>query len=455
MAAGSVIDESELLGRTPARPSGAWMVRHAWSMRSDPLRFLVETADELGDIVEFPIPGQPTFFVNDPTAVQRVLRDNHRAYDKRTVQYDTLSLLTGQGLLTADFEQWRESRRIQQPAFHHSALAPLADTVVSAADRLLGRWDRVPAGALVDVDGAMMQSALEVVGAALFSTDLESSARSLVDAVLVALAEVVSRAQNPLAVPLGIPSPGNRRLAASIDVIKHSVTELINVRRAATVTGDDLLGLLVGSALTDEQIRDEVVTTLVAGHETVASALTWAWVLLSGAPLITAWLCEEVDEVLGGGPAGRAPSWADYPALTRSRAVVDETLRLYPPAWVITRRAVEDDVLAGVPVPAGALIIISTFALHRHRGAWPVPERFDPVRFTTGRLGTEQRQSYIPFGAGPRLCIGRDFALVEATLMLARITQRYVLRCEATPQPHALVTIRPRGGLRMRLERRP
>ncbi len=429
------------------------MLRHAWSMRSDPLRFLVDAAAELGDIVEFPIPGQPTFFVNDPAAVQRVLRDNHRAYGKRTVQYDTLSVLTGQGLLTADLDRWRENRRIQQPAFHHRALAPLADTVVEATDRLLARWGRVPPGALIDVDAAMMQSALEVVGAALFSADLESSARALVDAVLGALAEVVSRAQNPLAVPLGIPSPGNRRLAASIDVIEASVNELIAARRSRS-DGADLLGLLVGSGLSDEQIRDEVVTTLVAGHETVASALTWAWVLLSGDPAATAWLTQEVDEVLGEGPAARAPSWADYPALTRTRAVVDETLRLYPPAWVITRRAVEDDVLAGVAIPEGALIIISTFALHRHPEAWPAAERFDPTRFTAARLAADQRQSYIPFGAGPRLCIGRDFALVEATLMIARISQRYVLRSEATPQPHALVTIRPRGGLRMRLERR-
>ena len=249
-------------------------------MRRDPLRFLTRTAAELGDVVEFPIPGRRVFFVNDPDAVQRVLRDNHRAYGKRTVQYDSLALVTGQGLLTADLDPWRENRRIQQPAFHHAALEPLAATVVAAADRLLARWDLAPDGSLVDVDDAMMRVALEVVGEALFSTDLSGSAGRLVDAVLDALGQVVTRAQNPWAAPLALPTPGNRRMQRALATLDASVADLVDRRRASPDPGDDLLGLLLRAGLPERQVRDEVVTTIVAGHETVASAMTWAWDLL-------------------------------------------------------------------------------------------------------------------------------------------------------------------------------
>ena len=432
------------------------MLAHARAMRTDPLGFLTATAAELGDVVEFPIPGRPVFFVDDPDAVQRVLRDNHRGYGKRTIQYDSLALVTGQGLLTADLDPWRVNRKVQQPAFHHSSLEPLAGTVVRAADRLLARWDRAPDGSVVDVDGAMMRTALEVVGEALFSVDLAGRATVLVEAVLDALGQVVARAQNPLALPLDVPTPGNRRMRRAMVTLDAAVEDIVARRRSGADPGDDLLGLLLTSGLTDAQVRDEVVTTVVAGHETVASALTWAWDLLGRNPDAAARLRGEVDGHLGTGDVARAPGWSDYPALTWTRQVLDETLRLYPPAWVVSRRALADDVLAGVAVPEGSLVILCTYALHRRPSAWPDPERFDPGRFAEERRGELQRAAYAPFGSGPRLCIGRDFALLEGTLLLARISQRYVLRPLAGPPPQkdALVTIRPRGGLPMILERR-
>ncbi len=442
--------------REPARPTGLWMLQHARAMRQEPLRFLTDTAAELGDVVEFPIPRQRVFFVDDPAAVQRVLKDNHRSYGKRTVQYDALALVTGQGLLTADLDPWRENRRIQQPAFHHSSLEPLSTTVVAAADRLLDRWDLAPDGSLVDVDAAMMRTALEIVGEALFSADLAGSAGVLVEAVLDALGQVVARAQNPFATPLGVPTPGNRRMLRALRTLDSAVAEIVGRRRASGEHGQDLLGLLLASGLSDEQVRDEVATTIVAGHETVASALTWVWDLL-GRNEETAWrLRDEVDVVLGRGSEARAPTGEDYGQLIWTRQVLDETLRLYPPAWVITRKALVDDVLAGVAVPAGSLVIICTFALHRRPEAWPDPERFDPGRFDPDRRGELQRSAYAPFGSGPRLCIGRDFALLEGTLLLARISQRYVLRPQSDRDVpmDAMVTIRPRDGLPMQLQRR-
>ncbi len=425
-------------------------------MSTDPLRFLTDTSKELGEVVEFPIPRQRVFFVDDPQAVQRVLRDNHRSYGKRTVQYDALSLVTGQGLLTADYEVWRPHRRLQQPAYHHSSLVPLAETVVVAADRLLSRWDLAPSGAVVDVDDAMMRTTLEVVGRALFSADLAGVAGELVAAVLKALDEVIARARNPASLPLGWPSPGNRRLGRSRAVLDSTVAELVAERRSSGRSHDDLLGLLLDSGLPDEAIRDEVVTTVVAGHETVASAMVWVFDLLGRHPTATQRLSEEVDELFGVGDARRAPTWEDYARLTWTRQVVEETLRLFPPAWVITRRALEDDVLAGVPIPRGALVIMCPYSIHRRPDAWPDPERFDPDRFGSDRRGAIQRDAYVPFGTGPRLCIGREFALLEATLLLARISQRYTLRpARSGPaRRDALVTIRPHGGQPMILEPR-
>jgi cytochrome P450 len=435
--------------------TGGWMLQHAWQMRTDPLTFLVGCAAELGDVVEFPIPRQRVLFVNDPDAALRVLQGNHRAYGKRTIQYDALSLVTGEGLLTSDGAVWRRSRRLVQPAFHPRTLDAVGGHVAAAGERLLADWRARPAGTVVDVDDAMMRVALEVVGAALFSTDLGPQSRRLVHAVLEALDVVVARARSPLPLPLAVPTPGHRRLRAAVATLDATVADLVARRRAAGAGADaDLLGLLLAArdgsdALSDRQVRDEVVTLVVAGHETVASALTWTWWLVSGAPEVAARLAEESDRVL----AGRAPTAADYPALRYARAVFDEALRLYPPAWVITRRALEADELAGAEVPAGALVILSTYALHRHPAVWTNPERFDPERFTDGAA---VRRAYLPFGAGPRLCVGRDFALLEGTLLLAQVSGAY--RLERLPgqrvRPEALVTIRPRGGLPLRLVHR-
>ena len=302
----------------------------------------------------------------------------------------------------------------------------------------------------------MMRTALEVVGEALFSADLADSARALVDAVLDALGQVVSRAQNPLAAPLRIPTPGNRRMRQALATLDAAVESLVARREAEADPGDDLLGLLLRSGLSRQQVRDEVVTTIVAGHETVASALTWTWELLGRHEISAVRLRDEVDEVLGHGVGARPPTWADHARLTWTRQVLDEALRLYPPAWVVTRRALADDVLDGVAVPEGSLVILCTYALHRRPDVWPDPEAFDPTRFDAARRDSRTRDAYAPFGSGPRLCIGRDFALLEGTLLLARISQRYALRPASSRvvEADALVTIRPRGGLPMRLERR-
>jgi cytochrome P450 len=436
------------------------MLRHARRMRTDPLGFLVDCAAEQGDIVEFPIPRQRVFFVNDPEAVARILQGNHRAYGKSTVQYRSLALVTGDGLLVSEGDQWLRGRRMVQPAFHHRTLEALGGHVSAAAARLGERWAALPDASIVDVDEAMMLATLEVVGQALFSTDLGPQADELVGAVLRALDRVVARARSPLPLPLRWPTPGNRRLLSAVDTLDTSVARMVRERRALGASaGADLLGLLLAGgsaggdpATQDREVRDQVVTLIVAGQETVASALTWAWWLVAGSPQVAERLAEESDRVL----AGRTATLADYPNLPYARQVLDESLRLYPPAWVLTRRVLEDDVLAGSPVPAGALVIVSTYALHRHPGVWDRPEAFDPDRFSVQGRTEAARGAYLPFGSGPRMCVGRDFALVEGVLLLAAIAGRF--RLERLPgqtvRPDPLVTIRPRGGLPLRLRPR-
>jgi cytochrome P450 len=441
-------------------PLPADMVRAVPAIRRDPLAHLRHVTARYGDLVAFPLPRTPVLLVNDPGGADRVLRDNHRAYAKATVQYRSLAAVTGAGLLTADGDAWRRRRRLAQPAFRHGSLPGVAAAAVSAARSMRAAWDAAGPATPVDADAAAMRATLDVVGRTLFAADLTPVADTLVGAVTDALHAVVHRAASPLALgPLGtLPTPSRRRLRRAVATLDAVAADVVTRRRTALDAGDapddadDVLALLLRAAaageLTDREVRDELVTLVIAGHETVASCLTWTLHLLAGAPAVQDRLRAELDAVVGG----REPGWADVPALTWTRAVVDEALRLYPPAWVVTRRAVEPDTVAGVDVPAGTLVILSPWLLHRRPGSWPEPERFDPGRFLGfDAAGPAAREAgYVPFGAGPRLCIGRDLALVEAVLVLATLLQdREVARPPGAAEPavDALVTLRPRGGL--------
>lgn len=445
---------------TPATapgPEGPEMLRTFAAIRRNPLDYLARMWRANGDVVQFPIPRPPTYLVSDPDAVRRVLAGNAKAYGKSTIQYRALSLLTGEGLLTADTEAWRRQRPLVQPAFHHETLDAIVAHVDVALGRMFAQWDELPAGAVTDVDDAMMHAALEVVGHALFGTDLSADAEQLSTATLDALDVVIARARVPVTPPAWVPTPGNRKLERSVRRLDAAVARMIASRRATSdAPPTDMLGLLLssrdeaGTGLTATEIRDQVVTFIVAGHETVASALSWSWALLAAHPDVQAQLQVESDTVLGG----RAPAFADYERLPLARAVLDETLRLYPPAWLVTRKALAGDVLGGHDIPAGALVIISPWIVHRHPGAWANPEQFMPSRFLDG---SANRSAFIPFGAGPRQCIGRDFAYVEGVLMLAAIAGRFTLSFPegcTIPAAEPLVTIRPVGGLPLRVTKR-
>jgi len=443
--------------RLPPGPSPREMLPKIRKIQSDAPGFLLELARQYGDVAHFPVGRLPVFIVNHPEGVKHVLQDQNRRYSKNTVQYNALSTITGRGLLTSDGAFWLRQRRLAQPAFARPRMMALDQIVVPATRAMLERWESAArAGATLDIDSEMMRLTLEIVGKALFSIDLSRDAARLTGAVLTALDHIIYRARYMLVPPDFVPTPRNLRFKRALRTLDDAVYAIIAERRRAGQPGEDLLGMLLqardedsGQPMSDLHVRDEVLTMLIAGHETVASALTWTWNLLAGQPQARQQMRSEVERVLGG----REPGTQDLSQLTYTGQVFSEALRLYPPAWVITRRAEEADEISGYSIPAGGLVIMSPYVVHRRPDFWEDPLAFRPERFAPEHEKQQHRFAYLPFGGGPRLCIGSHFATVEATLIMAMITQRFALAMVpgAKVEMDALVTLRPHGGMPMRL----
>jgi cytochrome P450 len=428
------------------------MVRGVPAILRDPLAWLERAVTRHGDLVALPMPRLPVLLVNTPAAARRVLQENHRGYDKGTVQYRALATVTGSGLLTSDGETWRTHRRTLQPAFHPAALPGLLDRTLAAA-----RWDLPPGRSVRDADLLCVRVMLDVVAATLGGTAGRPEGHELIDAVDVALRAVVRHARTPWAPLLDrVPTPARRRRRAAVATLDDVCARLVAARRSAAASGagddgrgDDVLGVLLAAAdagvLPPEAVRDELVTAVIAGHETVAAALTWTLHLLAANPGAQARLHDELDAVLTGRPTS-----ADLTRLPWTRAVVEESLRLFPPAWVISRRATAPDRIDGIDVPAGTLVLISPWLLHRRAADWDAPREFRPERFEDGAGRPMHGRGHIPFGAGPRLCIGRDLGRAQAVLLLADLLRDHEVRPPTgLPEPRvdAQVTLRPVGGL--------
>ena len=442
------------LPKTGTGPSPGAMLKNLKFIRDHPHRYLLEAFQEFGDAVTFRVPGNHAIFINHPDDVQHVLQMNHRNYDKRTFQYRVLSQITGKGLLTHPGGQdWLKKRRIAQPAFNTDSLKNIVPIVVDTIKPMLGRWREISdSGIPLDIDREMMQCALDVVSKALFGADLSDQAYQLTGAVMDALDYLIYQTRTLMMVPDWVPTRQKRDYQKAMKRIEAVVNRLID-RRSLEEPGEDFLGLLLGARddkgqrmLSRKEVRDEVVTLLIAGHETVASSLTWSWYLLAQHPDQRKKLREEADRVL----ADRNPTYEDLESLAYTRQVYDEALRLYPPAWLITRRALGEDRLRNdTVVAAGSLIIISPYTMHRRPDLWPEPDAFSPERFGKGQ--EQHRFGFIPFGGGPRLCIGNRFAYTEAITILAMVSRAFELHLpeDGHTETEALVTLRPKKGLPM------
>jgi cytochrome P450 len=451
----------------PPGPHGRNLLDNLQVLRRDPLEFLVNTIRDYGDYAQLGLRIMDVHILNHPDLIRYVLVENHHNYSKDTFQYNLLAGITGDGLLTNNGDTWLRQRRLAQPAFNRSRLASIVPLAAAATSRMLDRWSEFACqGQPVDVDAEMMQLALEIVGHALFSVDLSADAPALTRSTLTALDHLVYRSRNPFSLPPPLPTARNRRYAAAVSELDNAVNLIIHQRQELLKLNparqpSDLLDMLMlardeqtGAAMDERQLRSEVITLLIAGHETVASALTWAWYLLAKNPEVGNRLHQESRQVL----SGRVPEFPDLANLPYTLSVFEEALRLYPPAWIITRKALKADAFAGFPVRPNSLVVISPYTIHRHPDYWTDPLRFDPQRFLADKCqpeaGERPRFSFIPFGGGPRICIGDGFARVEAQVILAMVAGRYRLELLPGPEPaiEALVTLRPQHGLKMLLK---
>lgn len=437
-------------------PSSLDMARGFRSVRADPLSFLVQVSQTYGDLVAFPVPGAPALLVSNPADVRQVLQTGARNWGKQTVQYAALARVTGPGLLASSEPNWIEHRRLAAPAFHQHRLEAMGDQIRAAADAAITTRltpARFTNGDTVDVAALTHRIGLDAVGRALFSADLSGRAQQLLDASSDAASLIVRLGRSVLPTSAWAPTPTNLRVRWTRRRLDATAFELIEQRRrdahrlpGSDSHGDDLLGLLLDGGLSDAEIRDELVTMVIAGHETVAAALAWTLMLLAEHPSAQ----ERMRAELSAHP-GPVPVIGHRDALPWTRAVIDEALRLFPPAWAISRRSQSADVIGGREVPAGTLVIISPWLVHRRCQSWPDPLSFRPERFLESDSRTATRRGdYLPFGLGPRLCIGREFALAEMVLVLERLLGEVRLDVPpgwSRPAARAQVAVHPEGGM--------
>lgn len=440
--------------RRPPGPRPRYPGQLIRSLAVDRLGLFADMSRE-GDVTQIRLGPERVALLMDPEDIRRMLVTEQRRFSKGRA-LDRTKRLLGEGLLTSEGDFHLRQRRLVSPAFHRERLLGYGATMIDCAARAQAGWRD---GEVRDVHADMMHLALVIAGRTLFDADVERDARDVGEVLDLSL-RMFSYALLIGRVYEYAPVAWVRRLRASRERMDALIYRLIAERRASAADRGDLLSMLVGACdaagdgagMTDEQLRDEIVTLLMAGHETTANALTWTWYLLAQHPAVEAALHAELEQVLGGRP----PAVADLPSLPYTRAVLAESMRLYPPAWAVERLALEDFEAGGYTIRRGTLVIASQYLVHRDPRWWEEPERFDPARWMPERQTSRPKFAYFPFGGGTRICVGEHFAWMEGTLVLATTAQRWRLRYEApaAPVPDPLVTLRPRGGLRMRLEAR-
>jgi cytochrome P450 len=435
---------------------GARIVNTLRRLRGDPLSFVSRMSAEPGDVVHYQLFRRNVFLVKHPDLIRDVLVTNQHDYAKGEGLRWAKRFL-GEGLLTSEGEFHTRQRRLAQPAFHRQRIGAYAEVMTDYATR---SRERLREGEPFDMHQEMMALTLAVAGKTMCDADVESEA-AVIGQALTDVISLFPRFVLPFASLLHrLPLPSTRRFERARGRLDAVVYRMIEDRRRPGQDRGDLLSMLLlardeegdGGHMSDLQLRDEVMTLFLAGHETTANALSWTWYLLARNPEVEARFHEEADTVLGG----RRPAFEDLPRLRYTEMVLAESMRLYPPAWGLGRRSLRDQVLGGMSIPAESLVLMSPYFVQRDPRFYPEPSRFDPQRFTPEAKAARPRFAYFPFGGGARQCIGEPFAWMEGVLILATLAQGWRFRLEAGPpvEPQALITLRPRHGVRMRAEKR-
>ena len=444
----------EAIDACPAKPSGP---RNPWlayaALYRDPLRYLTRAARKYGDVVHLKIGRKSDFLLNHPDLVRAVLLDHENL---RRCVHRPLRRVVGRGLLTCRSERHKKQRALLQPMFTRERIVALGDVMVGEITRRTDRWRE---GATLDMAPEMLELAISIAGKALFDVDFSSKAAGLRDALVTVLQAtrfnnlaVASKQFEKLSLPI------HRRFARAAEKLETEIRAIIAERQKGASEGPDLLSIMVRlqkqsrKGLTEQKIRDQILTFLMVGHETTATALMWTWYLLSENPEVATKLYSEVDHVLGD----RLPSGQDCDRLPYTRMVFAESMRLYPPVWLLTRRAVGDVKINGFVIRSGSYVHLSPFVMHRDPRYFPEPERFDPERWTPEAVAARPKFSYFPFGGGSLQCIGEGFGWMQGVLTIATLARRWQMRLVPGHRielgPH--ITLRSRYGMPMKLERR-
>ena len=408
---------------------------------------------DYGDIVTMRYYSFRVYFISHPDYIEQVLVTDNRKFIKGRILRKNKQLF-GNGLLTSEGDFWLRQRRLAQPAFHRGRVASYADTMVRYASRIAKEWR---SGEECDIHAEMMRLTLSIVAKTLFDADVDREAKRVGHA-LEAIMHLNSDFRKLILTPTWLPTPRKIRATIATAKLNRIIYRFIEERRTSGVDKGDLLSMLLaardddGSRMTDRQLRDEAITIFLAGHETTANALAWTWMLLAQNPQVEAKLHEELDRVLGGRP----PTVDDLPSLRYTNNVITESLRLYPPAWGMARVAIEDTKIAGYPIPKGCGVSLAQWVVHRDPRWFEAPLEFRPERWEGDLLKRLPRFAYFPFGGGPRQCIGNNFAVMEANLLLATLAQQF--RISLVPGreiiPAASITLRPKTGIWGKIEKR-
>lgn len=426
-----------------------------------PIEFLGHHWRKYGDLVRLPVmPGLTLFLAAHPDYVEHILSTHAERYRKPDFFLKPMGLLEGQGLFTSEGELWRKQRRLMQPAFHQKQLVKLHEIMLSCVNELVCEWENKLNGAEIDIAAEMTRLTLKIVSLTLFSIDISDESDRLAQAFRTALEYVYYRLNTPLALPLWMPTQRNLKFRQAKQTIDRIVLEIIRSRRQNLTKSDDLLSMLLatrdedtGEEMSDRQLRDEVITLIGAGHETTATALAWTWYILGTNPHVMTRMHDEIQTGLDGSH----PTFEKLPNLQYTRRIFEESLRLFPPGLGLAPRvALEDDEIHGYFIPKGSILNIVSYFTSRHPDFWENPELFDPDRFLPENTQQRHKFAYIPFGAGSHTCIGKSFALMESTTILAGIVQRFHI--ELVPEQPIEIdprfTLRPKYGIKVILRKK-
>lgn len=446
--------------KAPPRIKGLFLVGNTFDFLKDPLQFIVNAMHQCPAVVHVNIASRDVYMPFRQEDVKYVLQENNRNYTKSEA-YDVIRLFLGNGLVTSEGDFWRRQRKLAQPAFYKQRLSLLVDLMNQSTLAMLARWEELDPFRPVDISNEMMKITLEIVSKSLFSTDVKKHLDHISGALTTVIEYAFDTMSSFIRIPLKYPTPRNVKFTKAVNQLEGIFYEIINSRQHTNPEDhDDLLGMLMsakdedtGEGMSIQQLRDEVATIFMAGHETTANALSWTLYLLASHPESVHKLRQEVTEVLGH---EGLPTYENIRDLKYTMQVIQESMRLYPPVYVIGRKTIEEDEIGGYRIPAGVTIMISAYAIHRNPEYWDKPDVFDPDNFLPERIKDRPSYAYFPFGGGPRLCIGNNFAMMEMQIILALLIRQYDFALpfrQLKVYPEPTVTLRPKDGLKLRISK--